>query len=78
MIAEGPLDANVPEFVTRGAAMESRDLDLMDALRHAGSAFFKLANHAAFAGDAPEFNDGGVGREAYRIIKTVLDKYKED
>lgn len=32
VIAEGPLDTNADEFITRGAVLGSRDLDMLQAL----------------------------------------------
>lgn len=75
IIATGPLDANTPEFITRDPALGSRDLELIAALRQAKEAFSDLACHMAFADNAPEFNEGGVGYEANHVARSVLAKY---
>ncbi len=39
VIAEGPLDANADEFITRGAAMGSRDLEMLKVLKMVAQQF---------------------------------------
>lgn len=49
------------------------DVDLSFVL----NALHGLANHPAFADSAPEFNEGGIGYRAIRILQNVMQKYTE-
>jgi hypothetical protein len=42
------------------------------ALRAASKALVELAKHPAFEGDAPEFNQGGIGYEAVGKVRGAL------
>lgn len=47
------------------------------ALLIAREALLTLSNHPAFAGDEPEFNEGGVGYRACAISRTALKNAKK-
>lgn len=46
--------------------------DAYDVLRTVHANLRELAEHPAFAGDAPEFNQGGIGYESCRLIEEVM------
>ena len=50
----------------------SRILELQFALLKAKEALRELSKHPAFSDNAPEFNKGGVGYEAIRIIDRTI------
>jgi hypothetical protein len=50
---------------------------MLNALSVAYDALGELAGHSAFEDDAPEFNEGGCGYEARRLLRQVLDNEKE-
>ena len=77
MIAEGPLDANAPEFITRGAALKPRLDDLMTT-----QLLRKMVNDwpQVFAEDDDEqyMNGGDAVQELcdyVREAKALLDNY---
>jgi hypothetical protein len=48
---------------------------LVSSLQVAQTALAHLAAHPAFEGDAPEFNEGGIGYVASKVIKDALKGY---
>ena len=50
--------------------------ELFDAAAQAWNALLELSGRPAFAGDAPEFSEGGVGHEACCRLKEIIYKIK--
>lgn len=51
---------------------------LLAALNQAKLALWELSDHPAFADQAPEFNEGGVGYEALKVIREALYQAGEE
>lgn len=52
--------------------MTNLEKTMYAALLEAHAALYELSNHISFEGDAPEFNEGGVGYEASQNINAAL------
>lgn len=71
VIAEGPLDANAPDFITRGAAMGSRDLDTLALLQ-------KMVNDWPQEFFGEDMDGVGPALEGYiRTAKELINRFGE-
>ena len=48
--------------------------ECLTAIQRALDALQELAEHPAFADDAPEYNEGGIGYETCDTLRSVLDR----
>ena len=53
-----------------------KETEIMEALAQCKRALSELAYHPAFEGNAPEFNEGGIGYEANQKARRVLEEYE--
>lgn len=58
-------------------AMYAAAPELLAACIEAEDKIEDLAFHPAFQGDAPEFNEGGIGYEALKILRAAIAKARQ-
>ena len=52
--------------------MTTNEKTMLSALEFAADTLQTLCNHPAFADDAPEFNEGGVGYIAFKLVREAI------
>ena len=73
-LACGAITRAEAEFAVKEARLLDAAPDMLAVCKATAAALWVLCNHPAFAGDAPEFNEGGIGYNAMYAAHAAIDK----